>query len=469
MAAADVLKMIQDNNVKFVDLRFTDTRGKEHHLTVPAHAFNVDKFEDGFAFDGSSIAGWKSIQASDMLLMPDPDTANMDPFMDEATLLLTCDVVEPLDGQGYDRDPRSLAHRGEAYLKSTGIGDTAYFGPEPEFFIFDSVTWHTDMSGCSVKIESGEAAWSSIEKYEGGNIGHRPMVKSGYFPVPPVDSLQDIRSAMCLALEEMGVEVEVHHHEVATAGQCEIGTKFNSLVKRADWTQIFKYVVHNVAHSFGKTATFMPKPIVGDNGSGMHVHQSIWKNKKNLFSGNSYAGLSEIALFYIGGIIKHAKALNAITNPSTNSYRRLVPGFEAPSNLAYSVSNRSAAVRIPHTNNPKERRIEARFPDPTANPYLAFTALMMAGLDGIQNKIHPGDPVDKNLYDLPPEEATKVPSSCASLDEALDNLDRDREFLIRGDVFSNDMLDAYIDLKMEEITRLRMTTHPIEFDMYYSL
>jgi glutamine synthetase len=401
--------------------------------------------------------------------MPDPDTANMDPFMDEATLLLTCDVVEPLDGQGYDRDPRSLAHRGEAYLKSTGIGDTAYFGPEPEFFIFDSVTWHTDMSGCSVKIESGEAAWSSIEKYEGGNIGHRPMVKSGYFPVPPVDSLQDIRSAMCLALEEMGVEVEVHHHEVATAGQCEIGTKFSSLVKRADWTQVFKYVVHNVAHSFGKTATFMPKPIVGDNGSGMHVHQSIWKNKKNLFSGNSYAGLSEMALFYIGGIIKHAKALNAITNPSTNSYRRLVPGFEAPSNLAYSVSNRSAAVRIPHTNNPKERRIEARFPDPTANPYLAFTALMMAGLDGIQNKIHPGDPMDKNLYDLPPEEAAKVPSSCASLDEALDNLDRDREFLIRGDVFSNDMLDAYIDLKMEEITRLRMTTHPIEFDMYYSL
>jgi len=469
MAAADVLKMIQDNNVKFVDLRFTDTRGKEHHLTVPAHAFNVDKFEDGFAFDGSSIAGWKSIQASDMLLMPDPDTANMDPFMDEATLLLTCDVVEPLDGQGYDRDPRSLAHRGEAYLKSTGIGDTAYFGPEPEFFIFDSVTWHTDMSGCSVKIESGEAAWSSIEKYEGGNIGHRPMVKSGYFPVPPVDSLQDIRSAMCLALEEMGVEVEVHHHEVATAGQCEIGTKFSSLVKRADWTQLFKYVVHNVAHSYGKTATFMPKPIVGDNGSGMHVHQSIWKNGQNLFSGNSYAGLSEMALFYIGGIIKHAKALSAITNPGTNSYRRLVPGFEAPSNLAYSVSNRSAAIRIPHTNNPKQRRIEARFPDPTANPYLAFTALMMAGLDGIQNKIHPGDPMDKNLYDLPPEEAAKVPNFSASLDEALDNLDKDRDFLIRGDVFSNDMLDAYIDLKMEEIKRSRMTTHPIEFEMYYSL
>lgn len=469
MAIVDVLKMIQDNEIKFVDLRFTDTRGKEQHVTVPAHAFNVDKFEDGHAFDGSSIAGWKGIQASDMLLMPDPDTANMDPFMDEPTLLLTCDVVEPLNGQGYNRDPRSLAKRGEAYLKSTGIGDTVYFGPEPEFFIFDSVTWHTDMSGCSVKIGSEEAAWNSIEKYESGNIGHRPMVKGGYFPVPPVDSLQDIRSAMCLALEEMGVEVEVHHHEVATAGQCEIGTKYNSLVKRADWTQILKYVVHNIAHSYGKTATFMPKPIVGDNGSGMHVHQSIWKNSQNLFSGNGYAGLSEMALYYIGGIIKHAKALNAITNPSTNSYKRLVPGFEAPINLAYSVSNRSAAIRIPYTNSQKGRRIEVRFPDPTANPYLAFTALMMAGLDGIQNKIYPGDPMDKNLYDLPPEEAAGIPNPCSSLDEALDNLDRDRDFLIRGDVFSSDMIDAYIELKMEEVTRLRMTTHPVEFDMYYSL
>ncbi|MBA0922284.1 MAG: type I glutamate--ammonia ligase [Nitrosospira sp.] len=469
MAIVDVLKMIQDNEIKFVDLRFTDTRGKEQHVTVPAHAFNVDKFEDGHAFDGSSIAGWKGIQASDMLLMPDPDTANMDPFMDEPTLLLTCDVVEPLNGQGYNRDPRSLAKRGEAYLKSTGIGDTVYFGPEPEFFIFDSVTWHTDMSGCSVKIGSEEAAWNSIEKYESGNIGHRPMVKGGYFPVPPVDSLQDIRSAMCLALEEMGVEVEVHHHEVATAGQCEIGTKYNSLVKRADWTQILKYVVHNIAHSYGKTATFMPKPIVGDNGSGMHVHQSIWKNNQNLFSGNGYAGLSEMALYYIGGIIKHAKALNAITNPSTNSYKRLVPGFEAPINLAYSVSNRSAAIRIPYTNSQKGRRIEVRFPDPTANPYLAFTALMMAGLDGIQNKIYPGDPMDKNLYDLPPEEAAGIPNPCSSLDEALDNLDRDRDFLIRGDVFSSDMIDAYIELKMEEVTRLRMTTHPVEFDMYYSL
>ena len=469
MIATDVLKMIQDNEVKFVDLRFTDTRGKEQHVTLPAHAFDADKLEDGHAFDGSSIAGWKGIQASDMLLVPDPETAHMDPFMDEATLLMTCDVVEPADGKGYDRDPRSLAKRGEAYLKSTGIGDTAYFGPEPEFFIFDSVTWHADMSGCSVKIESEEAAWNSAKKYEEGNTGHRPAVKGGYFPVPPVDSLHDIRSAMCLALEEMGVEVEVHHHEVATAGQCEIGTKYSSLVKRADWTQVFKYVLHNVAHSYGKTATFMPKPIVGDNGSGMHVHQSIWKAGQNLFSGNGYAGLSELALFYIGGIIKHAKALNAITNPGTNSYKRLVPGFEAPINLAYSARNRSAAVRIPYVSNPKGRRIEVRFPDPTANPYLAFTALMMAGLDGIQNKTHPGDPMDKNLYDLPPEEAARIPNPCASLDEALDNLDKDRTFLTRGGVFSNDMIDAYIELKMEEVTRFRMTTHPVEFDMYYSL
>ncbi len=469
MVVADVLKLIQDNDVKFVDLRFTDTNGKEHHVTMPAHTFDADKFEDGHPFDGSSIGGWKSIQASDMLLIPDPDTANMDPFMDEPTLLMTCDVVEPADGKGYSRDPRSLAKRAEIYLKSTGIGDVAYFGPEPEFFIFDSVRWHTDMSGCSVKIASEEAAWSSAIKFESGNIGHRPAIKGGYFPVPPVDSLQDIRSAMCVTLEEMGIGVEVHHHEVATAGQCEIGTRFNSLVKRADWNQILKYVIHNVAHSYGKTATFMPKPIVGDNGSGMHVHQSIWKDGKNLFAGNGYAGLSEMALYYIGGILKHAKALNAITNPSTNSYKRLVAGFEAPVNLAYSASNRSAAIRIPFTSNPKGRRIEVRFPDPTANPYLAFTALMMAGLDGIQNKIHPGDPMDKNLYDLPPEEAAKVPNACASLDEALECLDKDRDFLIRGGVFSNDMIDAFILLKMDEVTLLRTTTHPVEFDMYYSL
>jgi glutamine synthetase len=404
-----------------------------------------------------------------MQLMADPDTANMDPFFDESTLIMSCDVVEPSDGKGYDHCPRSIAKRGEAYLKSTGIGDTAYFGPEPEFFIFDSVTWHADMSGASVKIESEEAAWSSSEKFEGGNIGHRPGIKGGYFPVPPVDSFQDIRSAMCLALEEMGVPVEVHHHEVATAGQCEIGTRFSTLVKRADWTQITKYVVQNVAHAYGKTATFMPKPIVGDNGSGMHVHSSIWKDGQNLFAGNGYGGLSEMALFYIGGIIKHARALNAITNPGTNSYKRLVPGFEAPVMLAYSAKNRSASIRIPHVANPKGRRIEVRFPDPSSNPYLCFTALMMAGLDGIQNKIHPGDAMDKNLYDLPPEEEKLIPTVCSSLDQALDYLDKDREFLTRGGVFSNDWIDAFIELKMEEVTRFRMTTHPVEFAMYYSL
>lgn len=469
MAVADVMKLVKENDVKFVDFRFTDTRGKEQHVTVPVKQLNEEKFTDGHAFDGSSIAGWKGIQASDMILMPDPDSARMDPFMDESTLLLTCDVIEPTDMKGYDRDPRSIAKRGEAYLKSTGIGDTAYFGPEPEFFVFDSVNWHTDMSGTSVKINSEEAAWSSGEKYEGGNMGHRPGVKGGYFPVPPVDSLQDIRSAMCLALEDMGVPVEVHHHEVATAGQCEIGTMFSTLTKRADWTQILKYVVQNVAHAYGKTATFMPKPIVGDNGSGMHVHQSIWKDGKNLFAGNGYAGLSETALYYIGGIIKHAKALNAITNPGTNSYKRLVPGFEAPVMLAYSAKNRSASIRIPHVASEKGRRIEVRFPDPSANPYLAFTALMMAGLDGIQNKIHPGDAADKNLYDLPPEEEAKIPKVCHSLEMALENLDKDREFLTRGGVFSNEMIDAYIELKMEEVTRFRMTTHPVEFEMYYSL
>ncbi len=466
---ADVHKLIKDKDVKFVDLRFTDTRGKEQHVQVPSKQFTQDKFDNGHAFDGSSIAGWKGIEASDMLLMPDADSSRIDPFTDETTLNITCDVVEPSDGKGYDRDPRSLAKRCEAYLKSTGLGDTAYFGPEPEFFIFDSVTWHADMSGCGVKIESEEAAWSSGKEYEGGNMGHRASVKGGYFPVPPNDQLQDIRNAMSLALEEQGVEVEVFHHEVATAGQCEIGTRFNTLVKRADWNQILKYTVQMVAHSFGKTATFMPKPIVGDNGSGMHVHQSVWKGGTNLFAGNGYAGLSEFALFYIGGVIKHAKALNAITNPGTNSYKRLVPGFEAPINLAYSAKNRSASCRIPYVSNPKGRRVEVRFPDPPANPYLAFSALLLAGLDGVQNKIHPGDPIDKNLYDLEPEIAAKIPHPCASLDEALDNLDKDREFLTRGGVFSSDMIDAYITLKMEEVTRFRMTTHPIEFDMYYSL
>jgi glutamine synthetase len=466
---ADVLKMIKDNEVKFVDLRFTDTRGKEQHVSVPAKVFDMSKFEDGHAFDGSSIAGWKGIQASDMLLAPDADSARMDPFTDEPTLNISCDVIEPADGKPYDRDPRSIAKKAEAYLKSSGMGDTAYFGPEPEFFIFDSVQWGVDMSGCFVKVNSEEAPWSSGADIEGGNKGHRPPVKGGYFPVPPVDSLQDIRSAICLALEEQGVVVEVHHHEVAAAGQNEIGTKFERLVKRADWMQILKYTVLNVANSYGKTATFMPKPIVGDNGSGMHVHQSVWKEGKNLFAGTGYAGMSEFALYYIGGIIKHARALNAITNPGTNSYKRLVPGFEAPINLAYSARNRSVACRIPFVTSDKARRVEVRFPDPTTNPYFAFAAMLMAGLDGVQNKIHPGDPLDKNMYDLPPEEAKKVPNVCSSLDMALDYLDKDREFLTRGGVFSNDMLDAYIELKMEEVTRFRMTTHPVEFDMYYSL
>src|ERR1700712_2454318 len=376
MTAADVLKMSKENEVKFVDFRFADTRGKEQHVTVPVSQFDMDKFESGHAFDGSSIAGWKGIEASDMLLYPDPNTANIDPFMEETTLFMQCDVIEPSDGKGYDRDPRSIAKRAEAYLKSSGIGDTAYFGPEPEFFIFDSVTWNVDMSGSFVKISSEEAPWSTGKEFEGGNMGHRPPIKGGYFPVPPVDSLQDIRNAMCLALEQQGVEVEVHHHEVAAPGQCEIGTKFNSLVKRADWLQILKYTVWNVAHSYGKTATFMPKPIVGDNGSGMHVHQSVWKDGQNLFAGDGYAGLSDFALYYIGGVIKHAKALNAITNPGTNSYKRLVPGFEAPVKLAYSAKNRSASIRIPHVANPKGRRVEARFPDPLMNPYLGFAALL---------------------------------------------------------------------------------------------
>ncbi|UCG97826.1 MAG: type I glutamate--ammonia ligase [Burkholderiales bacterium] len=465
----DVMKMIGDNEVRFVDLRFTDTRGKEQHVSVPAKAVDAEKFEHGHAFDGSSIAGWKGIEASDMLLMPDADSARMDPFREENTLILTCDVVEPSTGKGYDRDPRSLAKRAEAYLKSTGLGDTAYFGPEPEFFVFDSVTWDSGMWGSLVKIKSEEAPWSTGIEYEAGNLAHRPGVKGGYFPVPPTDSLQDMRSEMCLLLEQQGVEVEVHHHEVAAPGQCEIGTRFNTLVKRADWLQILKYTVWNVAASYGKTATFMPKPVVGDNGSGMHVHQSVWKDGQNLFAGNGYAGLSEFALYYIGGVIKHAKALNAITNPGTNSYKRLVPGFEAPINLAYSSRNRSASCRIPYVSSPKGRRVEVRFPDPTANPYLAFAALLMAGLDGVQNKIHPGEPMDKNLYDLEPEEAAKIPHPCASLDEALEALDKDREFLTRGGVFSNDMIDAYIELKMEEVTRFRMTTHPVEFDMYYGL
>jgi glutamine synthetase len=465
----DVLDLIAKEGVRYVDFRFTDTKGKEQHVTVPAHTMDDKLFEDGKMFDGSSIAGWKGINESDMILMPDATTAILDPFFEDKTLNLRCDVIEPSTMQGYERDPRSLAKRAEAYLKSTGIADTAYFGPENEFFIFDDIRWGSDISGAFYKIDSQEAGWNSERAYEDGNFGHRPGVKGGYFPVPPVDALQDIRSAMCSTLEEMGLKTEVHHHEVATAGQCEIGVAFGHLVQKADEVQILKYVVMNVAHAYGKSATFMPKPLVGDNGSGMHVHQSLAKDGKNLFSGNLYGGLSETALYYIGGVIKHAKALNALTNPGTNSYKRLVPGFEAPVMLAYSARNRSASIRIPYVSNPKARRIEVRFPDSSANPYFAFSALMMAGLDGIQNKIHPGDAMDKDLYDLPPEEEKNIPQVCYSLDMALDHLNKDREFLKKGGVFTDDVLDAYVDLKMQEVTRLRMTTHPIEFDMYYSL
>ena len=463
------LDLISKNDVSWVDLRFTDTKGKEQHVSVPSNTVDEDFFEGGKMFDGSSISGWKGINESDMILMPDDSTAVLDPFTDDPTVILRCDIVEPDTMQGYERDPRSIAKKAEAYLVSTGVGDTAFFGPEPEFFVFDDVKWNVDMSGASYSINAEEAAWSSSLDFEDGNTGHRPRVKGGYFPVPPVDSLHDIRAAMCSAMEQMGLDVEVHHHEVGTAGQCEIGIKFNTLVSKADEVQILKYCVFNVAHAYGKTATFMPKPIVGDNGSGMHCHQSIAKGGENTFAGDGYAGLSDTALYYIGGTIKHAKALNAFTNASTNSYKRLVPGFEAPVMLAYSARNRSASIRIPYEPSPKGKRIEVRFPDPTANPYLAFAALLMAGLDGIQNKIHPGDAADKDLYDLPPEEAANIPTVASSLEMALDALDADRGFLTAGGVFSDDMIDAYIELKREEVERLNMTTHPAEFDMYYSL
>ena len=469
MTAADVLKLIGDKGVKFVDLRFVDTKGKEQHVTVPHHQVNLGLFKDGKMFDGSSIAGWKGINESDMILMPDPSTAVLDIFMKELTLIIRCDVIEPTTMKGYERDPRSAAKRALAYLKSTGIADAAYFGPENEFFIFDSVKYQTSMAGTSYEILSSEAAWSSNLDYAGFNSGHRPGVKGGYFPVPPVDALQDIRSTMCLALEQMGLTVEVHHHEVATAGQCEIGVGFGDLIKKADDVLMLKYVVQNVAHQHGKTATFMPKPMVGDNGSGMHVHQSLAKEGKNIFTGSVYAGLSQEALYYIGGVIKHARAVNAFTNASTNSYRRLVPGFEAPTILAYSARNRSASIRIPWVSNPKAARMEIRFPDSTCNPYLGFTAMMLAGLDGIKNKIDPGKPADVDLYELSPEEEAKLVTVSHSLDMSLEALNKDREFLTQGDVFTNDLIDSYIHLKMQEVTRIRQATHPLEFDMYYSL
>lgn len=469
MSVDTILTMIKENDVRYIDLRFTDTKGKEQHVTVPASLVDQDFFTDGKMFDGSSIAGWKGINQSDMILLPDADTAKLDPFYEDSTLQIRCDIIEPSTMLAYSRDPRSLAKRAEAYLKSTGIADTCFFGPEPEFFLFDDVRWEVNMDSVGYQIDSEEGAWNAPSDYPNGNMGHRPGVKGGYFPVPPVDSSQDIRSTMCNVMESLGLVIEAHHHEVATANQNEIATRFNTLVNKADEVQLLKYVVMNVAHSYGKTATFMPKPVIDDNGNGMHCHQSLSKDGKNIFAGNQYGGLSEEALYYIGGIIKHARALNAFTNPSTNSYKRLVPGFEAPVMLAYSARNRSASIRIPHVSNPKGRRIEVRFPDAMANPYLAFSAMMMAGLDGIRNKIHPGEAMDKDLYDLPVEEAKQIPTVCSSFEQALETLDNDRDFLRQGDVFTDDILDAYIELKMAEVRRLQMTTHPLEFELYYSL
>ena len=469
MSYDHVEKLIKDHKIEYVDLRFADMRGIEHHVTFPANIVDAALFEDGKMFDGSSIAGWKGINESDMVLLPDPATAYLDPFYADPTLVLTCDILDPATMQGYGRCPRGIAKRAEAFLKSSGIADQAFFGPEPEFFIFDGVRFGNEMGHTFFRIDSEEGAWNSTAKMDGRNSGYRPGVKGGYFPVPPSDTLHDIRGEICRTLEQVGIEVEVHHHEVATAGQCEIGTKFNSLVRKADELMMTKYIIRNVAHRNGKTATFMPKPIVGDNGSGMHVHQSLTKGGQNLFSGDGYGGLSQLALWYIGGIFKHARAINAFTNSGTNSYKRLVPGFEAPVMLAYSARNRSASCRIPWVSNPKARRIEIRFPDALQSGYLTFAALMMAGLDGIRNQIDPGAPSDKDLYDLPPEEEKNIPTVCHSLDQALDALDKDREFLKAGGVFTDDFIDGYIALKMKEVTSFRAATHPLEYQMYYTI
>ena len=464
---ADVLKAIKDNDIKYVDLRFTDPRGKWQHLTMVSSVIEDASFTDGIMFDGSSIAGWKAINESDMTLIPDPTTAVMDPFAAQSLLIMFCDIQEPSTGQPYARCPRALARRAEAYLASTGIGDTAYFGPEAEFFVFDDVRFCVDMNQVMYQFDSEEGPYVTGKQFPEGNTGHRPPIKGGYFPVPPVDSTHDLRAEMTSVMIEMGLNMDKHHHEVAPS-QHELGLTFDTLVRSADNMQIYKYVVQQVAHTYGKTATFMPKPVYGDNGSGMHVHQSIWKKGKPMFAGTGYADLSEMALHYIGGIIRHAKAINAFTNPGTNSYKRLIPGFEAPVLLAYSARNRSASCRIPFVTGPKGKRVEVRFPDPSCNPYLGFAAMIMAGLDGIQNKISPGQPIDKNLYDLPPEELKNVPTVCGSLREALGCLDADRAFLKRGDVFSDDLIDSYMALKWEEVYKFEHTPHPVEFQMYYS-
>ncbi|MGP1571044.1 MAG: type I glutamate--ammonia ligase [Moraxella sp.] len=463
-----LFELIESSGAKWVDFRYTDTHGKEMHLTFPAHSIDEDTLEDGKMFDASSVAGWKGVEASDMILRPDPDSAYLDPFYELPTVVVTCDVIEPNTMQGYAKDPRSIARRAETYLKSTGIGDTVFVGPEPEFFVFDEVKWSVEMSGVKSEVISEAAAWSSANDYAWGNLAQRPTIKGAYAVVPPIDHYHDMRAVMCERIEEVMGEgrVEVHHHEVAS-GQLEIGVSFNTLTKKADEVQQFKYIVQNVANQFGKTATFMPKPLVGDNGSGMHVHLSIAKDGVNTFSGDEYAGLSKTALYFIGGVIKHARALNAITNPTTNSYKRLVPHFEAPIKLAYSASNRSASIRIPHVSSPKAVRIEVRFPDPSANPYLTFAALLMAGIDGIENKIEAGEAADKNLYDLPPEEEAMIPTVAENLEVALNALKEDHAFLLKGDVFSKEMIDDYIALKMQEVQRMNEAVHPLEFEMYY--
>ncbi len=461
-----IFKTIKEKDVQYVDLRFTDIRGKLQHVTFDLSMVDKDLFVDGTMFDGSSIAGWKAINESDMLLMPDPSSARIDPFFQNTTLAIMCDILNPNDNTAYNRDPRMMAKKAEMYLKSGGFGDIAYFGPEAEFFVFDDVKWNTDPNNTGYSFDDRELPYNTGKTYEGGNMGHRPGPKGGYFPVPPVDSLQDMRSEMLTLMGELGLQPEKHHHEVAPA-QHELGMRFNTLVQMADNMQLYKYIVHNVAHSYGKTATFMPKPYYKDNGSGMHVHQSIWKDGQPLFAGDKYADLSQMCLWYIGGIIKHAKAINAFSNATTNSYKRLVPGYEAPVLLAYSARNRSASVRIPWCANPKGKRIEVRFPDPASNPYLTFTALMMAGLDGIAKKIDPGPSMDKDLYSLPPEELKNIPTVCGSLREALGSLDADRDFLKAGGVMDDDFIDAYIDLKMEDVLRMETHPHPVEFDMYY--
>jgi len=464
-----VIQLIKDHDVQFVELRFTDTLGQEQYLTIPSLMVDKDFLDNVKLFDGSSIRGWQSIDNSDMMLFPDLTTAVLDPFAERPTIFIRCNVVDPNTQQDYMRDPRSLAGRAEAYLRSTGIADTAFFGPEPEFFLFDDARWEVRMNSASYSLDSIEGAWNSNTRYAEGNMGHRPGIKGGYFPVPPVDSARDMRATMCDVLQSLGIKIESHHHEVATGNQNEITMGYANLLKKADNLQLFKYVVRNVAHQFGMTATFMPKPLSGDNGNGMHCHQSLSKEGVNIFAGDEYAGLSKEALYYIGGIIKHASALNAFTNPTTNSYRRLIVGYEAPVVLAYSARNRSAAIRIPHVPSPKARRIEVRFPDPMANPYLAFSAMLMAGLDGIKNKTLPGKPQDEDLFALDHVELSKRQTVCRSLEDALDALSADRDFLKVGDVFSDDMIDAYINLKHEEVARVRQTPHAQEFEEYYSL